>query len=341
MKTLYLTLVGCALLGATEALSQEASSPFSAEFSFEMQSDFTVNSSAPGEEINNTFATIEGGLSFALTPQTSINSTLVLEQITAPTSDSFLEDHGLYAEELYFAYDFGAAQVVLGKFNPAFGIAWDVAPGIYGVDFAEDYEITEKIGASLTMPFSVGQGAHELTLAIFNADRTVLSESLGENRGRTRLSDGGVSNTDGPESVAVSLSGAFGPTEYNLGLQSQARGVGDVADQTGIVGGLRREFATGALPVTVLVEAAYFDNFDGTRDSATFATLGVEAPVGPVTLSAVYALRDVKNLPQDQLTTVSGEIEIADGLTAALAYRYGDEGGVESHTIGALLAKEF
>ena len=128
MKTLPVTLATCAALTATAAHSQDANSPFSAEFEAELQSDFTVDSSAPDGEINNTFATIEGALSFAFSSRTSINSTLVLEQITAPTSDSFLEDHGLYAEELYFAHDFGAAQVVLGKFNPAFGTAWDVAP---------------------------------------------------------------------------------------------------------------------------------------------------------------------------------------------------------------------
>jgi hypothetical protein len=341
MKTIPVALAACAALCATAAQSQDASSPFSAEFSVELQSDFTVDSSAPGGEINNTFATIEGALSFAFTSRTSINSTLVLEQITAPTSDSVLEDHGLYAEELYFAHDFGASQIVLGKFNPAFGIAWDAAPGIYGVDFAEDYEITERIGAGLVIPFTAGQGEHELSLAIFNADRSILSESLGENRGRTNQSDGGVSNTSGLESFAISLSGTFGATGYNLGLQSQARGVGDAEDQTGIVGGLSHEFATGSLPVTLLAELAYFNHFDGTADSATIATFAAEAPVGPVTLSAVYALRDVETLPQDHLATLSGEIEIADGLSAALAYRYGDEGGDETHTVGALLAYEF
>jgi len=341
MRTIFATIAACSIFGATTAQPQDASLPFSAEFSVELQSDFTVDSSAPGGEFNNTFATIEGALSFAFTSRTSITSTLVLEQITAPTSDSVLEDHGLYAEELYFAHNFGAAQVVLGKFNPAFGIAWDAAPGIYGVDFAEDYEITERIGAGLVIPFSAGQGEHELSLSIFNADRSVLSESLGENRGRTNRSDGGVSNTSEPESFAISLSGTFGATGYNLGLQSQARGFGDVEDQTGIVGGISHKFATGSLPVTLLAEVAYFNHFDGTADSATFATFGAEAPVGPVTLSAVYALRDVETLPQDHLATLSGEIEIAEGLSAALAYRYGDEGGDETHTIGALLAYEF
>lgn len=341
MKSLYAMLAATTALSGTVTYAQEASSPFSAEFSIELQSDFVTDSDSPGAEINNTFATVEGALSYAFTDRTAFNATLLIEQITAPTSDSFLEDHGFYAEELYFSHDFGPAQVVLGKFNPAFGTAWDVAPGIYGVDFAEDYEITERVGAGVVIPLAANRGEHELSFALFNADRSVFSESLGDNRGRTNQGAGGVSNTSGPESVALALSGSFGPTRYNLGWQHQARGMGDLADQTGVVAGLSHELATGSMPVTVLAEVAYFDHFDGTRDSATYATFGLEAPVGPVTLSAVYAVRDVDNLPRDHLATVSGEIELVENFTAALAYRYGDEGGDKSHTIGTLFAYSF
>lgn len=340
-KYLIATTIVCATVSATTAQSQETAPRLSAEFLFELQGDFIADSDTPGGEFNNGFATVEGAISFAFTPRTSINTLLVLEQITAPTSDSFLEDHGLYAEELYFAHDFGAAELILGKFNPAFGTAWDVAPGIYGVDFAEDYEITEKLGAGLVIPPTMAQGEHALSFAVFNADRTFLSESLGQNRGRTRQRDGGVSNTDSPESFSVALAGTVGVTAYNIGAQYQAKGRGDADDQTGFVAGISHEFAAASLPVTLLAEVAYFDAFDGTRDSATYATFGLEAPVGPVTLSAVYALRDVDTLPTDHLATLSGEIELAEGLSAALAYRFGDEGGEETHTIGALLAYEF
>jgi hypothetical protein len=34
-------------------------------------------------------------------------------------------------------------------------------------------------------------------------------------------------------------------------------------------------------------------------------------------------------------------MELFAGVTGALAYRYGDEEGVDSHTIGTLLAYEF
>ena len=53
MKTIPVTLAALAALGATAAQSQDANSPFSAEFEVELQSDFTVDSSAPDGEINN------------------------------------------------------------------------------------------------------------------------------------------------------------------------------------------------------------------------------------------------------------------------------------------------
>ena len=81
--------------------------------------------------------------------------------------------------------------------------------------------------------------------------------------------------------------------------------------------------------------------FDGTRNSASYGTLGLAAPVGPVTVSAVYSLRDVQTMPTDHLVTVSAEMELFENFTGAIGYRYGDEGGEDSHTIGTLFAYEF
>lgn len=341
MKT-YVLASGAVLFGMAGAAQAEVGSgPFSAEFSIELQSDFTYDSTDPTAEINNTFATIEGGLSFAFTPQTSLNATLLIEQVIDPTNDSFLEDHGFYAEELFFAHDFGVAKLVLGKFNPAFGSAWDVAPGIYGVDFAEDYEITERLGGAVIVPFTAANGEHELAFSVFQADRTILSDSIGTERGQNSRNAGGVANTGSPESVALSVSGAFGSTGYNAGIQYQAKGRGDAADQTGLVFGVNHIFDGGSVPLELLAEIAWFDEFDGTRNSATYGTLGVAAPIGPVTVSAVYAVREVETMSTDHLATVSAEMELFENFTGALGYRYGREGGERNHTIGTLFAYNF
>ncbi len=336
MTKLAMTAGALAIALPTYTLAQDAgSSPFSAEFVIELQNDYNFDSSNPDNEFNDTFATIEGALSYSFGQGSSINATLLIEPVEDPTGDRFLEDHGLYAEELFFAQEFGSVEIILGKFNPAFGVAWDVAPGIYGVDFAEDYEITERIGVGVNFP--VFNDDHQISVAVFQADRTILSDSLFTERGQLSLPAGGPSNTNGLESISIAISGELGATSYNVGFQHQEAGQGDTADQLGYVAGVTHTFNG----IELLGELAFFDDFDGTTSSAFFTTLGVAVPVGPVTLSGVYAHRDVSGAPSDDLITVSAEMELFDGLTGALGYRYGDEGGDDTHTFGTLLVYEF
>ena len=336
MTKLAMTAGALAIALPTYTLAQDAgSSPFSAEFVIEIENDYTFDSSNPDNELNDTFATIEGALSFSLGPDTAINATLLIEPVLDATGDRFFEDHGLYAEELFLSHEYRGVEFVLGKFNPAFGMAWDVAPGIFGVDFAEDYELTERLGASATAPLF--GDSHFVTVSVFQADRTILSDSIGEERGQLSLPSGGPSNTTGLESIAVSFHGEFGDTAYNVGFQKQEAGLGDASDQLGYVVGVTHTINT----VELLGEIAFFDDFDGSASSAFYTTLGIAVPVGPVTLSGVYAHRDIDGAPTDDLFTVSAEMELAQGLTGAIGYRWADEGGDENQTFGTLLVYEF
>ncbi|PWE28102.1 hypothetical protein DDZ14_19180 [Maritimibacter sp. 55A14] len=337
------TLLAFGMTGAFLPTAPAHAEPlsFSADFAVELENDYTFDADDPAAELNDFFATIEGALALEVAPGSGVYATLVLEPIDDPVDDRFLEDHGLYAEELYVAHDFGAAAVKLGKFNPAFGVAWDAAPGIYGVDFAEDYELTERVGLGLDIPLG-GAGEHQLSLAAFFADTSFLSDSVIESRGQLDRSDGGASNTESPESASAELSGSLGEAAYNLGLRHQKRGRGDAGDETGVVLGLSRPLALGGAEVTVLGELAWFENFDGGPDEAVYGTLGLEADIaGPAVLSAVYAVRDAENADTDHLATVTADFELAEGLTLGAGYRYGREGGGDSHTLGALLVYEF
>ncbi|QIE54735.1 hypothetical protein G5B40_04330 [Pikeienuella piscinae] len=307
----------------------------------EVEDDYTFDSDDKTAEINDLYNTTEAALSLEFSASTSLNTTLVFEPIRdpGPNDDREFEDQGLYMEELYFRRDFGPAAALAGKYDPAFGFAWDAAPGLYGADFAEDYELTEKLGAAIEIPFELGGGDAAFTIAAYMADRTIFSDSLFSNRGNLDESDGGVSNTDAPESFVVSLAGEADGFTYNLGFRRQAEGVGDAKDEYGFVAGASAPI--GGSGVEMLGEFAYFPNFDGSSDSAVYGALGLAAPVGPVTLSGVYSLRDVQHASTDHLATVSAEYEIAEGLSVGAGYRYGDEGGVESHTVGALLVYEF
>ncbi|MEM6589820.1 MAG: porin [Pseudomonadota bacterium] len=333
MRTVTLS-AGVILASLPFVANAQETLSFSSEFVVELQNDYTYDSDDPAAELNDTFLTIEGAFSLAY-GNSSLNASTVIEPIVDPVDDRFIEDHGLFFEELFFAHDFRGVEIILGKFNPEFGFAWDAAPGIYGVDFAEDYELTERLGGAVNIP--VLNGEHNLHFALFQADRTILSDSFGKERGQTNILAGGPSNTNSPASFSTSLSGTFGNAEYNLGFQHQQRGDGDVNDQNGTVAGVIYDFGV----VNVVAEVAFFHGFEGTSDDALYTTLGASVPLGPVTFSGVYSMRDVERAPTDRLFTVSGEYGFTDNVSASLGYRFGDEGGVESQTFGTLIVVEF
>lgn len=330
MKTQVWAATTLVVMAPLAVLAQE--SGLNAEFLIELQTDFNFDSDDPDAEITDVFPTIEAALSFGFGQGTSINSSLTFEPIIDAVDDRFLEDVGLFAEELYISHDFGVAEAFGGKFNPAFGVAWDAAPGIYGVDFAEDYEITERVGLGVNIP--LGGGAQSLQLTAFQADRTFLTEALGESRDRLDIADGGVSNTSGLESFSLAFAGETGALQYNFGYQFQSADEGDVDDQQGVVAGA----IYTVNDVELLGEVVFFDGFDGTSEDATFLTVGAAVPVGAFTLSGVYSLRDIDGALSDNLFTASAEYEIADGLTGSIGYRFGDEDGVDTQTLGLLVS---
>lgn len=293
--------------------------------------------------MNDLFATVEGAFALEFGQGTSINSTVLFEPIVDAVNDREFEDHGLFVEELYIAHDFGNGSVLAGKFDPAFGFAWDAAPGIYGADFAEDYELAELIGASATVPFGLFDGQAAVTGSLYMVDRTFFSDSLVNSRGNTSLNDGGVANTKAPASFALTLYGeTASATAYNVGFRIQDGGTrGGGVTEYGIVGGIAKPIALGENEIELLAEAAYFPNSAGADDAAAFVTLGAATPIGPVTLSAVYSLREVQNVPTDHLLTTSLEMELYEGVTGAIGYRFGREADESNHTIGAVIAFEF
>lgn len=329
-----IALVSAAPAGAWEY------GPFTSEILLEIENDTVVGSNESANKISDTYVTMEAVISMALGASSSLNLALTYEPVTDPFRDRAFEDQGLYAEEFFFSHDTGVAELILGKFNPPFGVAWEEAPGIYGIDFAEDYQLTEQIGGAVLVPFNIGKSENAISVALFNADRSILSNSLGRRRGQNSLLAGGVGNTAGPQSIAIAMNGQIGETSYNLGVQNLAKGEGDTHDQRGAVLGVEHRFDRGR-PVVVLAEIAYFTDFAGTSNAASYGTFGVAAPFGPVTVSGVYSRRKLDGAPADHLATVSGEIELARNLFGSLGYRYGGEGPDNTHTVGTLISYLF
>ncbi|MEP2920374.1 hypothetical protein [Sulfitobacter sp.] len=332
--------LGLAILAFTapQAFAQDAKLGFSAEFSVEVENDFTFDATDSGAEVNNLNATIEGAITYRFSPSTYLHLGLVFEQLGDPEGDSEFEDHGLYAEELFLSHDFGRFTGYTGKFNVAYGLANDEAPGIYGTDFVEDYEITERVGAGLSIPVEFAGGSHEIYGALFQADRSFLSDSIGFERGQLDLDDGGVSNTKSLSSFVAGITGEVSGTAYSFAVQRQAEGEGDTDDQTGATFSATHDFGQ----FVGIGEVAYFDSFDGTNDSATYISVGAAVPLADnINLSGVYGYRDIEGGTEDTLATLTVEYEFTSGVVAAVGYRYGDEDGVKSDTLGVLVGYEF
>jgi hypothetical protein len=324
------------------------------EIVFEFQSDNTFDSEDPAAELSDTFNTTEAAVGWYLFPGFSVQAGFVLEPVLDPEpgEDRFFEDHGLYAEELYAQYQRGPVRAFAGKFNPAFGKAWDAAPGIYGTDLAEDYELTERLGLGAEVSQDAGAlGALALTAALYQADTSGLSDSAFTNRGRTDCDDGGLSNTCSLESFAVALDGSALPglpgLGYQLAYRHQAAGDGDPEDENGYSAALTGAHTWNSVGVEWIGEVAYLDGadvFDEAPQEIWYQTFGVAFTKDIYNLSLSYTGRqtdfeDVTEDYDDYQFSVSAGAAWSSGWTFDVGYKYHVEEDVENHTVGALLTR--
>ena len=326
-------------------------------FVFELESD-GIFSDDGDDEFVDTFNTTEVALDVRFNSIFSLHTDITLEPVDDPTGspralgeDIFFDDHGFFFETLHLQADFDQFSFYGGKINPAFGTAWDVTPGIYGVDFAEDYEITERIGVGGSYTFNGGDaGEHTVNVATFFADTSGLSRSFGTNRGRTSEADGGASNTESFESFAFALDGAeiaaLEGFSYHLGFRYQTAGDGDFDDETGFVVGAVQELDLNEdLKLTLNGEVGYFDNFDGGDADNLYVTVGAGLEYDKWFGDAAFSVRDVSsNVGADDFTDLQFQAgvgrELFENATLQVAYRYLREEDNDSHTVGAIFVYE-
>jgi hypothetical protein len=231
------------------------------------------------------FLKVEPALSIGLSEHFSIEAGFVLEPVSDPPPgrDRWFDDEGLFVETLFLRWQRGRFALHAGKFNPSFGFAWDLAPGIYGVDFAEDYEITERIGFGGVIEFgNAAVGRHRLGVDAFFVDTSPLSRSLLHDRGRTRRSDGGPSNTLSPESFSITLRGGEIPRlpglTYNLGFANQHRADVGGRSERDAVAGLAYGFSPfEGFEIELLSEYAHLHHAEGANERRHYFTQSAAA----------------------------------------------------------------
>lgn len=314
----------------------------------ELQNDWTVRSDAGADGLN-LHTKIEPELTFQATERLSFLLGLTLEQLTPPDrgEDDAFEHEALYIKTLTVNYQTEPFAVFAGKFTPNFGRAWDIAPGIYGDEFAKDYEFAERWGGGGSLAFDeTPLGDLTLSASVFFVDRTALSDSWITRRGRTTAADGGPGNTGDLPSFAIALDGGSLPLyeslDYHIAYTRQAKGDGDTGTLQGFVAGAQATIPlTGELGMTPLVEWARFDNFAGVRGAdRTVWTAALQFDYGPWQLVTAYAKRFIADAVDDRSFELTGGYNFASGVLAELGWWHVKDAGESADIIGARLSYE-
>lgn len=321
---------------------------------FELENDWVADSDDDDAEVNTLYTTISPYLNFALTEHLAVEASLVFEPVqdTDPGDDTEFENEGLYAEELKVSWTTDNYSLFAGKYDPTFGAAWDITPGVFGTTFAEDYQLLEKIGVGGS--YTIGDdnvGEHTITANTFFADTTFLSDSWITKRGELDKDDGGVSNTEDLSSYSITLDsenpfGLDGLTT-NLGYRSQAEGDADVGTdrEDGYVVGANYTFAlTPEIEANVIGEWAGIRNTDGSDDETDYYTAGLGLALGGWNVATSYTARNTESTTadtDDNMFQVSGGYGFENGLTLDVGYLYTEESNVDSNTLGALMTYSY
>ena len=323
------------------------------EVSIEIQNDFAFRSDDPDSEINDLFTTTEPTIRLEFSPELAIRAGLVLEPVADPEpgEDRVFADHGLFVEVLTIDYEAGDVALHAGKFAANFGIAWDAAPGIFGTDMAEDYEMSERLGVGGSVMLGNERiGRLDLSASVFFLDTSFLADSYPRGRGNTSRSDGGPSNTETLASYALALDGdlaAAAGLAYHLGFIDQARGEGGARRERGFAGALQyqTEIADG-VTLAPLAEFVRFGNLGNESGvNRTYLTLAAEIGWGAWKAVAAYTGRfadtPAAGDDRDFQTQLSLGYEFDSGLAVELGWKRAREARVDTDTLGLLLSYEF
>ncbi len=318
----------------------------------EVQNDWSYRSDDAANETNILFTKMEPEATVHVVPGLTLFGHAVLEPVRdlGPGESGAFEDEGIFVEDLYIDYAFDGFGLRGGKFTPAFGIGWDIRPGIYGNDFAEaGYEFSERIGIAGRAGFEIeAAGAYTVTVHGFFLDTTFLSQSLGRGRGTTDRTDGGVSNTGDFASYALTLDSENVAGIDGLGARlsyiRQAKGEGDEDDEKGFSVALWHELGLGKnLTLAPVIEYVHFYDAEGVDgQDRDFLTIAGRLGWRSWNLTLAYTGRDTEasGTPEvdDYQFQVSAGYLFEFGLEIDVGWQIVEESDVETQRLGVLVA---
>ncbi len=292
----------------------------------------------------------------------TINGLFRLEQVRDQRSGGAFADENFYVQRLFAVINVPPLHLYGGKIHPRFGTAWFAAPGIYGDDFADDYELQERLGFGVRADIEVF-GHHRLTAEVFQADTTFLGRSpFGPQPGdanfkrqaQRSLAEGGVSNTGALESIAVVFSshhlGNVRGLNSHFGWARQKASALEVRDEYSWVAGLTGRIVLGdGIRLLPMAEYVSVKGQAGTNRNTDYLTLGATLRVGDAWAFGVHgSTRDVRDYAaNDFRTDLLGGFSVAydlgdgfkdvkwlDGFSLVGGYRHDRRAGIERDTVG-------
>lgn len=324
----YSALASGSLLAAAATGARAQETGFFWEGELEIGVESVIHSDDPTAEINDGYPSFSLGAEYRFNRTVAIFGELTAESVIDPAKDRVFEDLGLYVSQLGLRFYFDDTVLSVGKVAPAFGTAWDVAPGFFGTSLAEDYEMTESIGFTLDVP--VGDGV--VSMALFYADDTRLSESFFTDRGRNSTALGGAGNTGKLNNAAIQWSQSFDTgTTLSIGARHLSAGTGDVSDENAVVVGVEQVITDD---LTFFAEGARFNGYGGSGLDAGYGTLGLAYVTGPWTWSVSAAERQIDGTGTDRLYGIGLDYEFENGVTLGGGLARLDESGVKSNLAG-------
>lgn len=351
-----------------EKNSQNYSEPkLSGSVLYQLQGDQIISTSKRDSKSSNGFVYIEPnfGLHFdenwAVKTQWRIqpNSVLTTRDKDNPERyRTFLSDNrgfaisetGLLIEELKLYYENEDLKFSAGKFDPSFGTAHRKSKriGVFASQFAEDYNLREKLGANVTALLEGSQ----ISFSSFFSDSTDLSRSAIKDRGKEDKNNGLASNTGSFSSYSVLMEGENFLTIdnwfYNVGYRSLGVDKEGRKRESGFVAGSEYLYKIGRETSLIpFVELVRIENLAGENGRvANFLTVAAIGKYAGWTASSSLMIRNIKrrnyteNLPKrsiDRQLQFSIGYKFTDNLTLDVSRAVIKENGYDAGIFGATL----
>lgn len=261
------------------------------------------------------FLTSQYGLLFELMDEGFAFADFTIESSLETENGARSRVSSIELDQIGLIYAWDEARLQLGKIYLPFGLVNSDAPGYFGDNFVQDYDLDESIG--LSVAFALERGT--LTTSVF---------ALGE-----ELSDGAAS-----ADFAVHYDVVQDDTAFHLGLRTISEDGGRPLRETGIVVG-----AVSALQenIGVISEVAAFQHWEGSDRHAIFGTLGANFEWDEVDYNALYTIRRIGAQPHHHLISLGLGWEIYESTELLIGFGKELSADGNDSVIGMSIAREF